>query len=44
LKSNRVGILDEYGSSPFSSCSVSFFVRWRDFPWNDHVLTAIATW
>jgi hypothetical protein len=38
-----LGIVDENAGSPFSSYSVSFVVRWRDFPWNDRVLTAFST-
>jgi hypothetical protein len=38
-----LGIVDENGRSPFASYSMSFVVRWRDFPWNDHVLTTFAT-
>ena len=38
-----LGIVDENGRSPFASYSVSFVVRWRDFPWNEHVLTSFAT-
>ena len=37
-----LGIVDENGNSPFASYSVSFVVRWRDFPWNDHVLTGLS--
>ena len=38
-----LGIVDENGRSPFASYSMSFVVRWRDFPWNDHVRTTFAT-
>jgi len=38
-----LGIVDENDRSPFFSYSASFKVRWRDFPWNDHVLTSFAT-
>jgi hypothetical protein len=38
-----LGIIDENGSSPYFSYSLSFKVRWRDFPWNDHILTSFGT-
>lgn len=37
-----LGIIDENGRSPFVSYSASFNVRWRDFPWNDHIRTSVS--
>jgi hypothetical protein len=37
-----LGIVDENGRSPFLNYSVSFQVRWRDFPWNKYVSTTAA--
>lgn len=38
-----LAVFDENGRSPFLDYNVSFLIRWRDFPWNDHVLTSIGT-
>ena len=37
-----LGIVDENGRSPFLNYSVSFQVRWRDFPWNKYVSTTTS--
>jgi hypothetical protein len=37
-----LGVIDENGRSPFASYSASFNVRWRDFPWNDHIRTSFS--
>lgn len=37
-----LGIVDENGRSPFLNYSVSFQVRWRDFPWNHLIKTSMA--
>jgi len=38
-----LALFDENDRSPFLDYNVSFFVRWRDFPWNNHVLTSFGT-
>jgi hypothetical protein len=36
-------VFDENGRSPFLDYNVSYVIRWRDFVWNDYVLTSFAT-